>query len=295
VSEHERIDVVTHRAGDITVHLAVSGCVRCKRAPRTLRGPVAPRLPSIVPAPSWTAWVPIVVGVVGHPGGFFLVDAGMAEEALAPDYASCDPVSGLVYRNLLAFGLEPSQRIDRRLGALGIDIARLRGVVLTHRHADHEAALAHLPLSAPAYVGARDWPAHAGALPCRWPEGRVPVLVPADEGPALGAFPHVRPLTEDGRVAVVPLPGHSPGHLGLVVDAGDHHIVLAGDAAFSLDQIRDRVLAGIVEDPRAARRTLDLLADQIERFPTRLALCHDTALMEAFGRDEVTRLERRSR
>jgi len=287
-------EVVTHRAGDITIHLAVSGCVRCKRAHRTLRGPVATRMLSIVLDPVWTEWMPIIVGIVEHPEGVFLVDAGMAEEALDPSYAACDPVTGLIYRNLLGFGLETHQRIDRRLVALGIDPARLRGVVLTHRHADHEAALAHLPLSATAYVGARDWPSHAGALPCRWPDGRAPTCVAETEGPPIGAFPHARPLTRDGRVAIVPLPGHSPGHLGLVVRADDHFVVLGGDAAFSLDQIRDRVLAGIVEEPEAARRTLDVLATQLERYPTMLGLCHDPVLMEAFGRGERTELLRRA-
>jgi glyoxylase-like metal-dependent hydrolase (beta-lactamase superfamily II) len=88
---------------------------------------------------------------------------------------------------------------------------------------------------------------------------------------------------------VVPMNGHSPGHLGVMLRTRAADLVFAGDALFSLEQLRTRTLAGIVEEPAAARQTLDTLARQREASPTFLLPSHDTASLERFARGEVTR------
>ncbi len=280
-------DVVTRRFGDITVHVVNTGFVRVKAQHRRLRGPVSLRMLSIVLDPGWTEWMPVLVAVIVHPEGVFLVDAGMSEETLTTGTSACDAITARVYRHLLRFDFAKERRIDRQLYALDIARERVRGVVLTHRHADHADALVHLPSTANVYVGNADWPSHAGALPCRWPEGRIPTLIGA-EGEALGAFPSTQALTEDGRVRVVPLPGHSPGHLGLIARMAGHDVVCGGDATFSHEDLFADRLAGIVEAPAAATRTLQALRAHIEAHPTQLLLCHDPEALARFGRGELT-------
>lgn len=102
----------------------------------------------------------------------------------------------------------------------------------------------------------------------------------------LGAFPSSRALTPDGRVAIVPLPGHSPGHLGLVVRTTEGDIVFGGDAAFSADQVATRTLAGIVEEPAMAARTLDVLARHAGATRSFLLFAHDLAGVARFLADE---------
>jgi hypothetical protein len=36
------------------------------------------------------------------------------------------------------------------------------------------------------------------------------------DGPPVGPFPSSRPITKDGRVFLVPTPGHFPGHVAVV-------------------------------------------------------------------------------
>lgn len=280
-------DVVTRRFGDITIHVVNTGFVRVKTQHRRLRGPVSLRMLSIAIDPSWTEWMPMLVAVIVHPEGVFLVDAGMSEETLTTGTSACDAITALVYRHLLRFEFAPERRIDRQLSALDIAPEHVRGIVLTHRHADHADALIHLPASARVYVGKGDWPSHAGALPCRWPDGRIPTLIGA-EGGALGAFPHTHALTEDGRIRIVPLPGHSPGHLGLVARMQGHDVVCGGDATFSHEDLFAERLAGIVETPAAATRTLQVLRAHVEMHPTQLLLCHDPQALARFGRGEMT-------
>ena len=59
-------------------------------------------------------------------------------------------------------------------------------------------------------------------MPQHWPRGIRPHLVDLDT-------PY--DLAGDGRLLLVPLPGHTPGHLGLLVtDGGQPAHLLAGDA-----------------------------------------------------------------
>lgn len=71
----------------------------------------------------------------------------------------------------------------------------------------------------------------------------------------LGPFPQSLPLTADGDVTVVPLPGHSPGHVGVLVEDGNHTVLLAGDSSYT----QELMLRGVVEGvgPRRSSRTTD--------------------------------------
>ena len=118
--------------------------------------------------------------------------------------------------------------------------ARVRGIVTTHRHADHTGALVEAveATGATTYAGAAD----AAHLP-------VPVDVPLEHGDRIELG--------DQRIAVLGLRGHTPGSVALVVadDTGRHHL-LSGDSLFpggvgATDhypyQSFDRLLADVTE------------------------------------------------
>lgn len=266
--------------GELRVHAVRSGFVACKEPHRTQRVPDALRLPAIVLSRTWTEWMPVLGYVVEHPEGVFVIDPGQLERTSDAEALDCDPGTRWFYRSQLRLAFRPEERIDRRLTALGVDPQRVRGVVVSHRHADHSDALEVLPPAARIYVGARDWPEHRGALPRHFPAGREPVLV-HEEGPRVDAFPCSTPLTRDGAVRVVPLAGHSPGHLGLFVTAPDGtRLLFAGDAVFSEEQVEGGIIAGICEAPVAARRTVALVRQQLAEHPTLLLPAHEAAALE---------------
>ncbi len=283
---------VSQRVGDVNIHVLRTGWVSVKEAHRTLSTVDGLRTIAILGDQRWTEWMPVTVYAIDHPEGVFLVDAGLSEATLDPNHFTCDPVTEFIYSNLLRFKFSPEDRIDRKLAALGIPLSRVRGVVFTHRHADHTDGVDHLPDSTIAYVGAGDWPTHNGALPCRWPGGRTPVLV-ADEGPSFGEFPHSTALTADGALRVVPLRGHSPGHLGVLLQANQQFFLFAGDATFHLSQVEDGIIAGISEVPDLARQSLTLIATQLRKHPTFLLPAHDPDSVTRFERGEVSVLRSR--
>ena len=59
-----------------------------------------------------------------------------------------------------------------------------------------------------------------------WPAGFFPRMLPPS-GLALGPWPGSYPVTSDGKVVAVDMPGHVPAHLSLIVYADQATCLLA--------------------------------------------------------------------
>ncbi|MGB3544999.1 MBL fold metallo-hydrolase, partial [Rubrivirga sp.] len=96
-------------------------------------------------------------------------------------------------------------------------------------------------------------------------------------------------LTADGAVRLVPTPGHTRGHQSVTVTGETGSALLAGDASFSLDQVRRRAVAGICEDRAAARRTLDVIAEHLDETGARYLASHEPLgrRSQAIGLEDV--------
>jgi glyoxylase-like metal-dependent hydrolase (beta-lactamase superfamily II) len=165
--------------------------------------------------------------------------------------------------------------------------------VLTRLHSDHAGGLADVWPPAPGaevLVSRREWAgSRRGAPPCRWPADFRPRLV--DYVPeAAGAFPHSLPLTRDGRVRVVPTPGHSRGHQLVLVEGDGVTVCLACDATFSDAQLRARRPAGICEDVGDAARTLAVFREQVAGARTVYLPSHDADAARRLAALEPTQL-----
>jgi glyoxylase-like metal-dependent hydrolase (beta-lactamase superfamily II) len=124
-----------------------------------------------------------------------------------------------------------------QLPARGLDPVGVRWIVLSHLHTDHIGNVAAFG-QAEVVVTRVEWEraeelirGHLrGYIPHRWPTGVRPRTVDFD-GPAVGPFPSSHDLAGDGSLVLVPLPGHTPGHLGMLVRGDAVNALLAGDAA----------------------------------------------------------------
>ena len=79
---------------------------------------------------------------------------------------------------------------------------------------------------------------------------------------AFGPFPESYALTAAGDVRIVPTPGHTPGHVSVVLAEDGGSVFFAGDASYAEDQMRRGVVDGVAPDPAQAQQTLD----RIRRF-----------------------------
>jgi glyoxylase-like metal-dependent hydrolase (beta-lactamase superfamily II) len=195
---------------------------------------------------------PSLVGLFLHPDeGPVLFDTGYDPSFLA----ATEPFPERFYRWLTPPILSPGPTVDIQLATLGLVSADIRWLVLSHFHGDHIAGLgrydrARILCSRHGLDAARQGSALRALL-----GGVLRGLIPADLDARVSFFED-RPRTplpsvcrpfEDGAdlfgddtLLALELPGHCPGHWGLVArGADDATHVLAADAAWSSRAIRE--------------------------------------------------------
>lgn len=184
--------------------------------------------------------MPVSCFLVEHPLGPVLFDAGQTAEATRPGYLP----RWHPFMRLSRFELGPEDESGAQVRRLGHDPAAIRAVVLSHLHTDHVGGLSHFP-AATVLVTRVEWRRATGLegrvrgyLPQHWPNGLEPALVDFD-GPPVGPFSGSYDVVQDGSLLMVPLPGHTPGHAGLLVDDGARRWLLAGDAAPTAERLAE--------------------------------------------------------
>jgi glyoxylase-like metal-dependent hydrolase (beta-lactamase superfamily II) len=107
------------------------------------------------------------------------------------------------------------------------------------------------------------------------PQGFAPQPFALDGGP-FGAFPRSRALSDDGRIVAVDTPGHTPGHISVIcVDDAGRHVMLAGDATDTLEQLHARRADAIAPDPKVHVATLETILAHCAHHPTIYLPSHD--------------------
>ena len=95
------------------------------------------------------------------------------------------------------------------------------------------------------------------------------------DGPAVGPFPASHAVTRDGRILLVPTPGHVEGHVSVIVRAEGITYFLAGDATYSQVNLLAEKTDGVTNDPATALATLRAIRRFATEEPTILLPAHD--------------------
>ena len=259
------------------IHAIQTGTVAITKSWREGRGSGQGRLLRTLLDREWTEPLPIFAFVIEHPEGVIVVDTGETARVAKPGYF---PRWHPLLRFAVREWVEPEQEIGPQLKQLGITPKDVRMVVMTHLHTDHAGGLHHFRgteiLVAPAELEhARGLRGRLRGYPNnRWPSWFDPTPLRLQPTP-LGPFPQSLQLTKAGDVSVVPLHGHTPGQVGVLVEDGDYSVFLAGDSSYTQELMLRGVVDGVGSDPAAERETHERIRAYAAARPTVYLVAHD--------------------
>jgi len=194
---------------------------------------------------------------VRHPSaGAILIDTGMhpaASNNLREDFG--------IPMSLLFRGLRPVDApFDEQLRTLDIEPSAVEQVIMTHLHVDHTSGMRLLPnaefvctreewrAARQRFAAAKGYVGHH--LP---PEPRMRLIDLDRDGEPHGAFTKTIDLLDDGSIRLVSTPGHTPGHLSVLLRlTHDRQALIVGDAAYTLRNIQEEILPMLTADDHAS-------------------------------------------
>ena len=214
--------------------------------------------------------MPLLAFAVRHPtAGPILIDTGLhpdAAHSLRGDYGL---LMSLVFGKLRPAG----EAFDQQLRGLGIEPGEVRLVVMTHLHVDHTSGMRLLP-EAEFVCSRAEWSAATGRqavlggyagghLP---PASRMRFLDFDGDGEPYGPFSRSVDLLGDGSIRLLFTPGHSRGHMSVLLRLPQgRRVLLIGDAAYTLRSVREEVLPLLTVDDQlylGSLREIKAYADQ---------------------------------
>jgi N-acyl homoserine lactone hydrolase len=213
--------------------------------------------------------VPVPAFLLEHPSaGPILVDTGFhASVATAgtPERArNLGRVGSLIARNVR---MRPEQAVAAQLRARGLDPDEVRLVVMTHMHFDHASALCDFP-GATVLTSAPEWEAVWGrgsalrGYSTAQFDPRPSYRTVDFSGPhagALDAFERTVDVFGDGSLVLAFTPGHTRGHVSAIARLEGREALLAGDAIYTIETLRNGKRPWLMDDSRAFEHSLSQL------------------------------------
>jgi glyoxylase-like metal-dependent hydrolase (beta-lactamase superfamily II) len=281
------------QAGPIrSVSVVSTGTVRIH--PQQPNGSRLPLFAWLVGSRRWTPALPINVYVIDHAGGLVLFDTGQDRSSVTdPDYFP-GGVKGFLYGRLARFEIAPDETLVARLAALGHRASDVRLAILSHLHQDHIGGIRYLS-DAEFIVADDEWRAleqprsdfngflrrHIDLPGVRY---RRIGFTPTDD-PALAPFTSAHDIMGDGSLVLLPVPGHTPGSMALLVRRpGKAPLLMVGDLTYGAELLEAGRIPG-VGDAAGLRASSDLVRRLADLHPDLVVLpAHDPGAAERLRR-----------
>jgi glyoxylase-like metal-dependent hydrolase (beta-lactamase superfamily II) len=265
------------------IHAIQTGTVAVKESQRIgSRGNGPVRLINTMLDSKWTEPLPIYAWVIEHPEGPIVIDTGETARTSESGYL---PWWHPYFKLGMKANVTVAEEIGPQLRSLNIPPESVRWVVMTHLHTDHAGGLYHFPdaeilVSRTEYEQAAGFQGQLrGYLSNHWPGWFTPTQLDFVPQP-LEAFPKTFLLTEAGDVVLVPTPGHTAGHISVILREGPLSYFFAGDVSYTEQTMLDLVVDGVSLDRQTALKSLKRTRHFAKNRPTVYLPSHDPASAE---------------
>lgn len=264
----------------INIHYLTTGWVQIKihhQLARYFRRPA--RVLDVLTDRSWSPHLPIGCWLIEHPEGLIMVDTGESSHANDPGY---QPWWHPFMRFCERRGVRPEEEIGAVLRARGFDPLTVKTVVMTQMPGDHAGGIPHFPNSTFLLSATEKSAIEAknavfnGYLTMHYPKwlaGNIQAVTFSDG--AFENFTRSQKITADGKVRLVPTPGHTAGHQAVIIDQGDHYIFIGGDTSYSEAYLLHGDIDGVCVNGKAHHETTAKIRELCQRKPTITQFAHD--------------------
>jgi N-acyl homoserine lactone hydrolase len=221
--------------------------------------------------------VPVPAFLVEHPGaGLVLIDTGFHPSVAVNPRQNLGRVVLFAFKDLQ---MDPGQAVSAQLRERGLSPGDIRVVILTHLHADHASAIVEFP-EATFIVSKREWEAATdagrlhGYVKRQFDHGFDYRLLDFDgpDASSFSGFGRSFDLFGDGSVRTVFTPGHTLGHMSVVLRTKGVEVLVAGDAIYLRETLETGHLPYRVEDEHLFRRSLREIAQYRKETPGALII-----------------------
>jgi N-acyl homoserine lactone hydrolase len=152
-------------------------------------------------------------------------------------------------------------------------------VIMTHLHPDHASAIVDFPdstflLSDHEWEAAADGGPRDGYVKSQFDHGFDYRLLDfdSDDANSFSGFARSLDVFGDGSVRVVFTPGHTLGHLSVVLRTESGEVLVAGDAIFMHRTLAEDRLPWAVPDEHLFRRSLREIRQYVKETPDALVI-----------------------
>ena len=205
--------------------------------------------------------VPVPAFLVEHPGvGPILIDTGFHPSVAAKPTANLGRLSQFTFKGIQ---MTADQAASAQLRERGIQPSDVKVVLMTHLHVDHASAISEYPdstflLSSAEWAAATEHGQFHGYVKRQFDHGFEYRLLDF-EGPdteSFSGFARSFDVFGDGSVRAVYTPGHTLGHMSIVLRTARGEILIAADAIYMRRTLDDTHLPYRIADEHLFRRSL---------------------------------------
>lgn len=158
---------------------------------------------------------------------YMLWDAGMSDALIEKPIDNAEQTMSL------------KRSISDQLAQIGVRPEQVSFLGISHYHDDHTGQAEYFE-NAKLVIGKGDWEVLKGTTPEWLKDARVDLAHWLTGGGEVAAVDSDVDIFRDGRVIMLKLPGHTPGHNALLVRLASAPVLLSGDQYHFTEQVKNR-------------------------------------------------------